>query len=795
MPELEITNFRGVFQKSSTFDLPDVYAETCKDLLPTYEGKLIKRDGYATATLNSVAFSTDTTTTVALGTIQSMYELVTGRDTTSAPNEARIYLAQTSAGNGRLWRWREDQGTWHDLSGDATDMRDVDGTVQPATFLDDDGIIRLLTGDRSVNFPLWWGYTGERFTNAYSSYDGTKTAVSGAFLTAAVNSTISKPDANSYLTKSEISQPAFATWVSLVAEGIKPELNYHYYKIAFQYDNKQWTLPSKSTAYIEIPGSLDKRIRLDIAIPNTIDQRITGIAIFKRMTPTAGQWDSSIGDYYLVLSTYFNAAFGSFASPNYKIWPYDGDFIPGTYATATTDFTISSSITGDNALGTDLYNNCLIIARKQSDSSISYRFISDTQATAANAQKIVVSDGTGLTDGADYDLIIVGGWWLASGSYKYTIVDDLSKEALESFISMTTFLGITDETITDVYPKYGTMVNGQAFYASAWHADETKSYIVPYGMITPSGLVANDVHPILNAFTPGFPIKGISSVGDRLIIYGNDKISRGILPSTNETSWDFEKLFDEYGLLAEDSLINISGKDYFLATDWQIKVFDGSIRPQAISDGIYTQLHAAGDASIAYLQAAKATYMPKLNMYMIKFQTGASTYEYWAFDVAGQLGWIQFAWHVTTTSTDQNFTGFFRGQNGNSFAHASIGVFLLNSGTDDGGIDISPSYISHQISSNSSLEHHLRQLSVTYQADTQIKVDIYLDNSASALTQVDDNFAAQTSIASDNKGMPLGSRCRNFRFKVSLESTDIASNTDLELDRLSMTHDISGGAV
>ena len=109
MPELEITNFRGVFQKSSTFDLPDVYAETCKDLLPTYEGKLIKRDGYATATLNSVAFSTDTTTTVALGTIQSMYELVTGRDTTSAPNEARIYLAQTSAGNGRLWRWREDR--------------------------------------------------------------------------------------------------------------------------------------------------------------------------------------------------------------------------------------------------------------------------------------------------------------------------------------------------------------------------------------------------------------------------------------------------------------------------------------------------------------------------------------------------------------------------------------------------------------------------------------------------------------------------------------------------------------
>ncbi|MCK5018396.1 MAG: hypothetical protein KAS32_15160 [Candidatus Peribacteraceae bacterium] len=798
MPDITISNFKGVYQKASTFDLPDMYAETCKDMLPTYEGKLVKRSGYAAATLNDVAFSTDTTTTVALGTIQSMFELVTGRDSTTAPNESRIYLAQTSAGNGRVWRWREDQATWHDISGTVTDMRDVDGTVQPARFLDDDGIVRVLTGNRSVNLPLWWGYVGNRFINAYSAVDGTKTDWDGGFLTTAQDANISKPVLSDYFVLATHEEPTGVTWETVIPYSGAASTSYAY-KISIQYDNKQWTAPSEVDAlayWFSVFSTSDKkRVSILLTVNTASDsQRITGIRIYRKQSridwSSAGVPTAVTTSYNKVEQAYVNADAPIVTSSDKQLWPYGSVSRTATYTSATKTFKLDATLAGDDALSDDLYNEAILIAGTDK-----YCLITDTVFTATNDQTIVVADGTGLVNSTSYGIKIFKGWYKSGNDYKYLFVDTYPQEIIDNSPTIYSELGITDESVTDVNPELGTMVNGQAFYANTYHANESKAYIVAYGMLTSSGLIANDIHPILNAFTPGFPINGISNIGDRLIIYGSDKISRGILPSTNERSWDFEKLFDEYGLLAEHSLINIAGKDYFLATDWQIKVFDGSIRPQTISDGIYTSLQDAGDASIAYLQNAKATYMPKLNMYLIAFQTGASTYEYWGWDVQGQLGWVQFAWHVTNTTTDQNFAGFFRGQEGKSFAFTTTSVFLLNSGTTDNTVSIDPEYKSNQLAPNESTDIHLRHMIINFKSNTPVQENIYLNGSTSAITQVSTELSAHMVLKSKSKNLPLGTYGRHIQFKFDLDSTDLATNTSLEIDKLILPVTLSGGAI
>lgn len=793
MPDIVVKNFKGVFERASKFDLPDVMAETCTDLLPSHEGKLVKRKGYETATLSKNTFGV----TGLSGNIINIFELVTGRASTDGPDEAIKYLCQTDDSPGKLYLWNDETTTtavWTQIDNSLTDFRDADGTVQKCRFLEEGGQVRVLAGNRSVNKPLWWGYCDQRFANAISATDGTKTPVSGGFLTAAVLSNLSKPVFSDYVALSTKAQPTGVTWTTMLSVSDPIVTATYSYKISLQYDNKQWTVPSAFD-----PGNDNETITsnsrncLLITInSSTMNKRLTGIKIYRQelaslVTTTPGQLDTATSNYYLLETIYLNDDAGTFASPTTKVWPYTAAILSATFASANKRFTLVGTISNDDAIADDMLNGGILAVYQATGAgagATKYCEIADTVFTATNNQYIDVVNDTGLVNGETYYIKVIRGWCKNSTNYKYLLIDDVSQEILKTSPDINTDLGISDESVSDVYPKYGTMVNDQIFYANCYHNKEQKHSAICYGMITNDGLFANDVLPILNVFSTQSGIKNISSIGDRLIVYGDTRIYRGIIPNSNESSWEFEKLFDEFGLLSSDSLVNINGRDYFLASDWDIKEFDGITQPKSIGAGIYDTIQTAGDSSITYLKTVVGFKMPKISMYCIRIQTGASSYQYWGYDLRNRAGWIQFSWA-------SNFTGFFNGQNGDTYGFTATTLKKLNTGTDDDGTAITPVYKTAPLFLDKKTRIHLSQAVITYKSNTVIQIDFYLDG-GSAITQVSDQLAAKTALGDGVKHLPLGSNGRYVQIGITIPSANQASNTYLEIDQLQLPVEVSG---
>jgi hypothetical protein len=311
---------------------------------------------------------------------------------------------------------------------------------------------------------------------------------------------------------------------------------------------------------------------------------------------------------------------------------------------------------------------------------------------------------------------------------------------------------------------------------------ETKEFLVSYGHMTSDGLFANDVHLKLNAFSAGRPIRNVSSVGSRLILYGDVFISRGIIPSGNESSWTFERLFEKFGLLAENSLVNINGRDYFLATDWDIKSFDGVTPPVSIGGGIYDTLNSIGNTSLDYLSNAIGFFIPKLNSYGIRFRTGTSTYEYWLYEISGRLGWIQFVW-------EDIFNGFFIDRNGETIGYTSSTPFKLHSGTTDNGVYINPLYKSLPLALSRNDFINLESYAYHIKSNTTFTFSLFTDGLSSGIGQL---TVANTANKLKSRNLPMGTKGRSVQVSLLLPSSQQAKNTQFDIDEIELVIKSSG---
>jgi hypothetical protein len=806
MAEIKITNFKGVYNKVSAHDSPEVFGEQCRDLVTTYDGKLVRRYGTRTAYLDEVLF----VTTGLAGNIVAVFELQTGR---ASPGDVK-YLCMTDDGSGKLYIWTPGTPTWTRIDNSLTDFRDAAGTVQPCKFVQEDGNVRVLVGNRSVNYPLWWGYCGTRFSGAVSNTTGTISSIAEGFLANAVLANITVPDAVTYLgigASGRLSnQPTGVTWDSRIYEELATDALHHVavytYYISFQYDWKQWSPLSQADSSYTFSlvynnaSTYNGRNWITATLPATINQRITGLRIFRARADSSNYSKGEYGIPYLLYERSLNEAVNAdfTGSPDHA-WPLSKVYMTATYASASKRFTITTTEAGDDALCNDMLNGATLIARDAASPSTSYYLrVADTVFTATNNQTIDVVDDTGLVDGHTYHIFVTNGWYKVSTNYVAYFLDAVPEQTLVSSPSIMDLQILTSSQATSVYPRFGTLINGLAFYANAYQYGETKPYIITYGVLTGEGNFANDVHAVLNAFTVGVPINGISSIADRLILYSSNTIFRGIIPSANEASWDLERDFEGFGLLAENSLVSINGRDYFLASDWDVKEYDGVTRPRSIGFGIYDRLQSTGTTSLSYLQNAVGFYLAKLRMYMLRFQTGASTYEYWGLDLSQQNnpGWIQFAWK-DTGSVDANFKGFMTSANGDTYAFTSSTIRSIHDPNvdTDNNVAYTPLYKTQPLYLDKKLRHHLRQVAVVYRSDTVLDIDVYLNGSGTAITQVSNELPIKSTLGVQRKNLPLGTMCDFFQIALTLGSAEAAQNSVLEIDEINVQLEVSGGEV
>lgn len=798
MPDIKITNFKGVYNKASIHDQPDVFAVSCRDLVTTYDGKLVRRYGTRTAYLDSVQF----VTTGLTGNIIALFELQTGRP---SPDDVK-YLCMTDDSTGKLYVWTPGTPTWIRIDNSLTDFRDAAGTVQPCRFLAEDGNVRVLVGGTSANKPLWWGYCGERFTNAISDTSGTNAKIAAAFKTTASLSNVSAVTGSSYIDVTQCDPGSGVTWDQSINEsftdGLAHYVVYHYY-ISLQYDWKQWSPLSK--ADIDLTVSLAPTLSTSdqargavlVTLPAALDTRITGVRIYRSRVLDSSILEGVSGVPYLLYEAGLNDSIPTISSGDtQRNWPIENRTWPATYDSGTKTFTLVGTAATDDALADDMLNGGMLVVADALTGTITYKYclVTDTVFTSTSAQTIVVADGTGLVHGSTYYLYCVRSWYKSGTDYKLLVLDSVSQDS----IAASPQADLLNDQATVVYPKYATMLNGQAFYASCYHYGETKAHLVTYGYLTSEGNFANDVAAVLNAFTQGVPLNGISSIADRLILYSPNAIFRGVIPSSNESTWQLEREFDGFGLLAENSLVSINGRNYFLASDWDVKEYDGATRPRSIGNAIYDRLQTAGTASIAYLQGAIGFYLAKLKMYMLKFQTGASTYEYWGLDLSqpDNPAWVQFAWK-DTGDVDANFNGFVTSADGSTYAFTSTTVRSLHdpSQTTDNNVTYTPLYKTLPLFVDKKLRHHLRQIAITYRSDTVVDFDVYLNGSNTPITQVSNELPVKNTLGVQRKNLPLGTICDYFQIGITLGASEAPQNSILELDELNIQLEVSGGDV
>lgn len=785
MPGLKITNFKGIFEKGSKFDLPDVFAETCSDFVLTHEGMLRKREGYTNELLSATG---GIITTGLVGNIINMFELVTGRSETTAPNEAVKYLCQTDSVKGKIYWWNEFTSTWIQLDNNLTDFRNTVGVVQKCVFLEENGAVRILAGNLTANKTLWWGWCGERFANAIMNNEHALYPVTEKFPTTASLATIPVAiNSLPYITfifasnYSGAGSPPY-DWVNSV---IDSAIKYITYRVSYQYDYKQWSPPSQVTKTMTLGWSvMSSRAHLYFLIPANSDQRLTGIKIYRKVSDSYTEFLDGEGAYNLIRQIDINEEYGTWDSPTAPLWPYNASYLDAVFDFATSRFLLTAAQSDDDALASDLYNNCLLLAQDSITGTTYTCKISDTISSGISSQYFQVSSTLDLVNGRTYKLKVVSAWqWNSGGYYVYVHVDDLLSTDQAALPELYDDLNITDDSYTTSNAKYGVMINGQTFYGNVYNNGETKEYLVTYGQLTPDGLFANDVHLKLNAFTAGRPIKGMSATGNRLLIYGDSFISRGIIPSGNEQSWTYEKLYDKFGLLADYSLVNINGKDYFLSTDWDVKVFDGVTPPVSIGGGIFDTIKGIGNVSMTYLRNTVGFFIPKLNAFGLRLQSGSSTYQYWLYDISHKLGWIKFAWH-------DDFMGFFNTRSGESIAHTSTGVFKLNSGTKDGASNINPMYKSLPLAASRNSILNLESLAYHMKSNTNIQTSLFLDDSTTPSVAL--TVASNTLDKLLSRNFPMGTQCRSVQVGVSIPNANLATNTQLDVDEIELALKPSG---
>ena len=794
--EIRIHNFRGVYDKASKFNQPEVFADTCRDMLITYEGRLVKRQGYRVGYLYNALYRSNG----LAGNLLAIFELQTGQ---AAPDDLK-YLAFTDSGNGKLYLWTPGTRLWSQIDGGITTFKDAAGVVQVPTIIQDAGAIRLLAGNQSGNYSIWWGYCGDRFLYAISDTVGTNAKVAGAFKTVASLANVEAPTASTYMSLVvQSSAPSGVIWKQVISdsttERIIQYIRYQYY-LSFQYDWGQWSplsdadigLVTETMPIVDIPGEV--RGTFKITLPATLDSRITAVRVWRSRFINSGLFENNAGLPYLLAEFNLNTTIPAYITGRERsVWPLGSIGALATYTSATKTFKLDGTITDDTAVANDMLNGIMLIAISFAAPSDppKYLRVTDTVFTATNDQTVVVADGTGLTNAAKYYIYAVSAWYKNGTNYELVFIDATTQETLETGMSGENNGVLTKDQQSSVRAKYGTMVNGLAIYGNIYHYGESKPWLVSYGALSADGLIANDVHAVLNSFAVDSDIKGLSSIGNRLIIYTGTAIYRGLVPSANASTWELERTFEQYGLLAPKSLVTINGKDYFLATDWEVKEFDAVVRPTNIGAGLYDTLRTIGNTSLAYLQAAVGYYLQKWRMYVLVLQTGASTYEHWGIDLSqNSPGWVQLKWQ-STGGADKALVYFISTTDGRCLAADSASIYELaaNMSSDDSNV-IYPVYKTLPIMLNQSSKLCLKQVCVTYRSDTPVTFAVYLDGSATAVTLASTTVAAHTTAAIHRINMPMGTRCGYFQLQFSLAT---AQNSYIEIERIEVLVDVEGG--
>jgi hypothetical protein len=763
LEKLTIKEFRGLSQKVHDIDAPIVYADTCKDFVMTYIGKLVKRNGYEGAQLNGVDF----VSTGLSGNILNIFEFVTGRDETSAPNEAKKYFALTDSGNGKIYLWDESVPSWSQVD---NNLSNFDGEY--VRFFSVGNTLRVSGTGAADSYVLMWRYIDDRFVTAYSSTDATLRQIDGSFMTSMVKASASRPDINDFIYKIwSVYDDNQDEWLSYTHEGDGTLSEIYRYKISVQYDYIEWSMPSDD--YLVGAGSAAPgyRARQQIILAlfqttyqNTYGKRVTGIRIFRSATNP-----NELSKYYLLKEISVDAS-----PKDHFIKDMAASYVTGTGA-VTIPLLAPAQDPGDMYIGTGgIPGNALknMIAVLTCDEG-TYTCMIQSSDNAS----ISFTVDSGLGTMTNLTVTVQEGWFYSANYYYYSFQDYVDN--ITGNQEMYANLGYGEDINIDCNYKYSTIIDDQLFVAGVSFDNVQYNNQIRYCMLNNDGNFAYDVFHPLNVTGMPFNINGLASIADRLFVFGKTRVSRGIIPSSNYLTWDFEKAFTDFGLMAERSLVSTGhGRIYFLSSDYDVKEFDGNTF-KSIGRDIYDDLIGT---SLSYLRNAVAEYYPKMKWYILKFQDGASSYKYLIYDTFYQT-WYEFEYHITNSTTELNLGGFINTDDGDLLGFTTTGVYAMDSGGDDGGVDINPDWKSKPITSGVDFLHQLFSFTPTYKSDTAIDIDLYLDKDSSSTT-INNTFSAKTTMGSLESSLPLGTSCRNFQFRVRINQSDLGLNSYFELGQL-----------
>ena len=635
--KLTIKEFRGLSQKAHDIDVPIVHAETCKDFVMTYIGKLIKRNGYEAATLNDVAFAT----TGLSGNILNIFEFVTGRDETAAPNEARKYFALTDSGNGKIYLWDDSTAAWSRVDGSLSDF-----DAEYVRFFTVGDAMRVAGVGTVGSYPLMYSYIPDRFVTAVTGTGGTLSPISGDFMTAMIRAQATTPNVGHFINAIyPISDDNMDQWVSYCHEGDGSLSEIYRYKVAVQYDYNEWSMPSEDYIASSSPSTTGFRTRQQIVLgilsstySSIYNKRVTGIRVYRSATNP-----SASSKYYLLKEVSVDEA-----AENHFIQNESATYVSATGVVTIPGLAFSGS-PGDSYIGYHASGYALInmIAVLSCDEgTYTCRIQSSNRVTPS----ITVDSGLGVM--TNLTVTIKSGWYYNVTTFFYSFQDYI--DDITGNVEMYANLGYGEGITINCNYKYHTIIDDQLFIAGIYYNGVSYKDQVRYCLLNSDGNYSYDVFHPLNVVNVPFNINGLASIADRLFVFGKNQIHRGIIPSANYVSWDFEKAFTDFGLMAERSLVSTGhGKIYFLASDFDVKEFDGNTF-KSIGGDIYDDLI---DVSITYLRSAVAEYYPKMKWYILKFQDGASSYKYFIYDTFYQT-WYNFEYHITNSSTELNLSGF-----------------------------------------------------------------------------------------------------------------------------------------
>lgn len=755
MEKLTKKEFRGVSQRIDDIDSPIVFAETCKDVVLTYLGKIKKRSGYATATLNGVTF----TTTGLSGNILNIFEFVTGRDTTTAPNEAKRYLAMTDNGTGEVYLLDESIPSWSKIDNDVSNFAD-----NRIRFFVLNNMLRTTGNNTETGYPLLWGYRQDKFVKSLTGTAGSYEQLDGGFMSAMVQANAPKPQLTDAISTIAAVQDNYNGlgfgWGSYITR----EAGNYLYRIAVQYDYTEWSMPSDETWFITTIADDSNRAYIRLRFNESVfNDRITAVRIYRTKVnpPNTDTYGADDNTFYFVKEISVDQ-------------DWETVFIKdesATYDSATGDIAILPANQNDMYIADDIYNYFNVLMECDEGTFKPYAL-----DTVESGQKIKVATGLGTM--TNLTITVKAGWRNVSNIHYYAFFDVLTDDYLGQ--EMYTNLGYGRDISIDCNYKYHAVIDDQLFVGNVWFNGAARKNRVMYSLLNNSdGNYAYDVFHPLNLIQTPFEINGMAALTDRLFIFGRNKINRGIVPTSNYATWDFDKAYTDFGLLAENSIVSTEhGRIYFLGSDFDVKELDASVF-KSIGHDIYDYIN---DTAISYLRSAVGVYYPKLKWYLLKFQYGSSSYRYLIYDTVYKT-WYTFVYHITDINTELNLVAFCNGDDAELFAASSTTIYELNSGATDSGVSIDPEYKTIPVTSGADFLHMLFSFTPTYKSDTALDIDLFLDKSTTAET-LNNSFPAHSLTDSIEANLPVGTNCRFFQFRVKINSTDLANNTVFEVNQL-----------